>query len=104
MSFKDDEIFDSAGIARQGWSFPQTGHGLPNCRFTKLQFDQTVPHDDSFHNRRRGGLELEIAEAIVDAHDGTILCESTKGAGSKFTVSFDVKESWTDHQLLSGAR
>jgi signal transduction histidine kinase len=38
---------------------------------------------------RSGGLGLAIAEAIVEAHDGTIQCESTKGAGSKFTVSFD---------------
>ena len=35
---------------------------------------------------RSGGLGLAIADAIVKAHAGSIVCESTVGAGSHFTV------------------
>lgn len=41
---------------------------------------------------RSGGLGLAIAQAIVEAHHGSITCESTKGAGSRFLVSFEVTQ------------
>jgi signal transduction histidine kinase len=37
---------------------------------------------------RSGGLGLAIAAAIVKAHDGSIICESEVGQGSRFIVSF----------------
>ena len=39
---------------------------------------------------RSGGLGLAIAAAIADAHHGSIQCEGTKGAGSRFTVTFEL--------------
>lgn len=38
---------------------------------------------------RSGGLGLAIAAAIADAHYGSIQCESTKGVGSRFNVTFE---------------
>ena len=40
-----------------------------------------------------GGLGLSIAQAIVQAHRGTIECESTPGVGSVFTVRFPILPS-----------
>jgi signal transduction histidine kinase len=41
---------------------------------------------------RSGGLGLAIAAAIVEAHHGSIQCESTKGSGSRFTVTFETRQ------------
>jgi signal transduction histidine kinase len=51
---------------------------------------------------RSGGLGLAIAEAIVEAHQGTIHCESTKGVGSKFTVNFEADRKRTESPAAVG--
>ena len=63
--------------------------------------EQDLPHifkrfyraaPQSNDGARSGGLGLAIAQAIVDAHHGSISCESRKGAGSWFAVSFEASQ------------
>jgi signal transduction histidine kinase len=48
-------------------------------------FEEFV-HTDITHHTVGHGLSLAIARQIVLAHNGTIIAESTKGAGTTFTV------------------
>ncbi len=51
-------------------------------------FDRFYKVDRSRHRdgQAQSGLGLAIAKAIVEAHDGAILAESTPGKGTRFTV------------------
>lgn len=50
---------------------------------------------------RSGGLGLAIASAIVSAHGGSILCESTLGCGSTFTVTLNMTATPRSRSNLS---
>lgn len=59
-----------------------TGEGIPTENLTKV-------FEPYFSTKETGtGLGLAIVKRIVDEHNGIIEVESTKGKGTKFTISF----------------
>ena len=64
--------------------FQDEGIGISKEDLPRIfeRFFRAAPSGES----HSGGLGLSIAQAIVQAHHGTIECESTPGVGSVFTV------------------
>jgi signal transduction histidine kinase len=67
-------------------SFEDEGIGIAKEDLPRIfeRFFRAAPSTDT----QSGGLGLAIAQAIVQAHDGTIECRSVPGEGSTFTVRF----------------
>lgn len=67
-----------------------TGYGIPLS-------DRDRIFDMLYTTKERGtGLGLSFVKRIVDAHQGAVLCESTAGVGTMFTVRLP-RESELDH-------
>jgi signal transduction histidine kinase len=67
-----------------------TGAGIPPEQLPRI-FDKFYQADNQGSARAAGsGLGLAIAKQIVDAHGGTITCESTVGVGTTFTITLPV--------------
>jgi signal transduction histidine kinase len=63
-----------------------TGAGIPPDQVHRI-FDKFYQADNQAEARSAGtGLGLAIAKQIVEAHGGSITCESTLGAGTTFTL------------------
>lgn len=65
-----------------------TGHGIPAEAIPNL-FTRTFTVSDARTPNAAAsgsGLGLSIAKAIIERHGGTILCESTIGVGTTFTI------------------
>jgi signal transduction histidine kinase len=64
-----------------------TGAGIPADQVPKL-FRKFYQADNQQRASAKGtGLGLAISKEIVEAHGGAIVCESTLGAGTTFTVT-----------------
>jgi signal transduction histidine kinase len=64
-----------------------TGAGIPPEQLPRI-FEKFYMADNQSAARTAGsGLGLAIAKGIVEAHGGTISCESTVGVGTTFTIT-----------------
>jgi signal transduction histidine kinase len=70
--------------------FEDQGVGISKLDLPRIfeRFFRAAPSGET----HSGGLGLSIAQAIVQAHHGTIECESTPGAGSVFTVRLPLNQ------------
>jgi len=67
-----------------------TGPGIPAEQLPHV-FDKFYQADNQASARSAGsGLGLAIAKQIVDAHGGTISCESKPGVGTCFTITLPI--------------
>ena len=67
-----------------------TGAGIPPEQLPRI-FDKFYQADNQDAARADGsGLGLAIAKQIVDAHGGSIECESTPGVGTTFAITLPV--------------
>jgi signal transduction histidine kinase len=68
-----------------------TGAGIPPQQLPRI-FDKFYQADNQRSAHGVGtGLGLAIAKQIVDAHGGTISCESTPGKGTTFTITLPIR-------------
>jgi signal transduction histidine kinase len=68
-----------------------TGAGIPRDQLPRI-FDKFYQADNQRAAGAAGtGLGLAIAKEIVDAHGGTITCDSTPGVGTTFTITLPVR-------------
>lgn len=69
------------------------GPGIPAKDLPQL-FDRffRVDRSRSRDERKGTGLGLSICKTIVEAHNGTISCESTEGQGTTMTVKFPMQQ------------
>ena len=68
--------------------FQDQGIGIAKQDLQRIfeRFFRAAPSSET----QSGGLGLSIAQAIVQAHHGTIECESTPGIGSAFTIRLPI--------------
>jgi signal transduction histidine kinase len=68
-----------------------TGAGIPSDQLPHI-FEKFYQADNQKSASTKGtGLGLAIAKSIVEAHKGTIHCESTPGVGTTFTISLPAR-------------
>jgi signal transduction histidine kinase len=68
-----------------------TGAGIPKDQLPRI-FDKFYQADNQRAAGAAGtGLGLAIAKQIVDAHGGTITCDSTQGVGTTFTITLPTR-------------
>jgi len=70
-----------------------TGAGIPQEQVPHI-FEKFFQADNQVEGSTKGsGLGLAIAKGIVEAHGGTIQCESTAGVGTTFTIMLPTRST-----------
>ena len=78
---------------RVEFAVEDTGIGISENETGRV-FERFYRTDKSRARKTGGaGIGLSIARAIVQAHHGTITCESRPGAGSRFLVTLPEKDN-----------
>jgi signal transduction histidine kinase len=67
-------------------SVRDTGAGIPEAQLPHV-FEKFYQASNQPHRAAGSGLGLAIAKEIVEAHQGTISCDSTPGVGTTFTIT-----------------
>lgn len=88
-----DEILVSAEVKynKMQVSVKDTGIGIPEEYIEKI-FDKFIQVIGSDSEIRGSGLGLTISKQIVEAHNGTIWCESEVDVGSTFTFTLPLTQ------------
>ena len=78
-----------------------SGAGIPQDQLPHI-FEKFYQADNQRAAASKGsGLGLAIAKSIVEAHGGTIACDSTPGVGTTFTIVLPIRST---HRRSSAAR
>jgi len=81
-----------------------SGIGIPTCKREKI-FERFHQVDNSLTRNHEGaGLGLSITKAFVDMMGGTLMVESSEGAGSKFsfTLPYTPAPPTVQHEVTTG--
>lgn len=74
------------GVDAVGIVVSDSGIGVPSEALARV-FEPFFQVPNQSHVGQGSGLGLAIVKAVVDAHGGTIVVESTEGAGTRFVVT-----------------
>ena len=67
------------------------GQGIPHYEINTIFDSFKTSSVKSTNNEKSTGLGLAIAKKIIEAHEGTLMVESTLGKGSEFTFKLPFK-------------
>lgn len=68
------------------FSITDNGMGVDGCEAEAI-FSKGVSHEGAEREPRSSGLGLPFCKRVVEAHGGSLLLESTPGAGSSFIIT-----------------
>ncbi len=101
IDLKQEPVPDERGKVRLIYVIEDTGIGMSE-EFQAHMYDLFAMANRNTRTISGSGVGLSICKQLVDLMGGSILCESTEGKGTKFTVTLDipVADKVVDHVML----